>query len=258
MVRVFSLAGTLANAENAFWMGESVVVGRVSQKPMTCAVTVSVLIHVVVAVAASWLGWTRRLVELDPVSGMVASFEPEAVAAPAATVSEPRIPEGARPAGYRAPERVLPRPGALPVPAESGVVVLEQAWEDRVAEQRVAFEPAAPEVPAPRPGAGAPRSEPIRRIEVSAPATPPSVAYQAPVDYPRVARSRGIEGRVVVAVTITQSGGVDGITLVEGSGHSVLDRAAMASVRRWKFHPARRSGAPVAGRLEIPVIFELR
>jgi len=46
------------------------------------------------------------------------------------------------------------------------------------------------------------------------------------------ASARGVSGTVVVRFTVSRSGGVGGIAVVRSSGHSVLDRAAIAMVRR--------------------------
>jgi protein TonB len=42
------------------------------------------------------------------------------------------------------------------------------------------------------------------------------------------------------------------------SGFEMLDRAAIAAVRRWVFEPGRRGGNPVAAWVQVPVRFALR
>ena len=61
----------------------------------------------------------------------------------------------------------------------------------------------------------------------------------APV-YPRLARLRGYEGTVLLDVEVLPSGRVGRIAALTSSGHDVLDRAALSSVRNWRFQPARR------------------
>lgn len=75
--------------------------------------------------------------------------------------------------------------------------------------------------------------------------------------YPLAARRRGQEGRVVLLVHVDASGGAAEVAVERSSGFPLLDRAAIDAVRQWSFVPARASGRPVPGRVEVPVIFEL-
>ncbi|MCF7820920.1 MAG: energy transducer TonB [Mariprofundaceae bacterium] len=50
--------------------------------------------------------------------------------------------------------------------------------------------------------------------------------------YPASARRRGIEGHVDVAFVLTQNGAADQISVLHGSGYSMLDRAAIQTVSR--------------------------
>lgn len=78
-----------------------------------------------------------------------------------------------------------------------------------------------------------------------------------PPVYPRQARRRGIEGDVLLAVTIGADGASGEIAIERSSGHDVLDDAAVAAVRSWRFEPATVAGKPVAGRLLVPIAFRL-
>jgi len=79
---------------------------------------------------------------------------------------------------------------------------------------------------------------------------------QAPPRYPTAALRRGDSGTVVVRVEVDASGAPGGVALVKRSGSRELDRAAMETVRRWRFRPAQKNGQPVAGSLEIPFDFK--
>jgi protein TonB len=69
--------------------------------------------------------------------------------------------------------------------------------------------------------------------------------------YPREAIERGIEGEVIVLLTLTASGGVADATVASSSGHAILDAAALAAVRRI-------AGLPSAQRqVLLPVQFRL-
>lgn len=76
-------------------------------------------------------------------------------------------------------------------------------------------------------------------------------------EYPSLARRRRYEGRTVLRVHVTETGGVAQVTLAQTSGHGVLDRAAVDAVRRWRFIPARKVGAPVPSTVLVPVRFQL-
>jgi protein TonB len=75
--------------------------------------------------------------------------------------------------------------------------------------------------------------------------------------YPRVARSNGHEGRVLIRVSVLGNGRVGSATIAKSSGHGSLDRAALEAVKRWRFAPALRAGKPVTATLTVPVVFRL-
>lgn len=54
----------------------------------------------------------------------------------------------------------------------------------------------------------------------------------ANLNYPQIARTKGIEGDVRLLVVIKADGSVSNISLLESSGHKILDEAAIASVRQ--------------------------
>lgn len=76
--------------------------------------------------------------------------------------------------------------------------------------------------------------------------------------YPRQARRRGMEGRVVLRVTVSADGSPSKITVLESSGYAILDRAAVRTFRDWRFSPAFRAGIPVISSLDVPISFRLR
>lgn len=80
----------------------------------------------------------------------------------------------------------------------------------------------------------------------------------APPVYPKRAIELNQQGEALVRVRLDPDGTAAEILLWRGSGFSLLDRAALAAVRGWHFHPAMRDGRPVAAWVEIPVRFHLR
>jgi protein TonB len=71
--------------------------------------------------------------------------------------------------------------------------------------------------------------------------------------YPQEAIARGLEGEVLVLIIIDESGRVTAARIEEGSGHHILDDAALRAVRSLRSLPA---DAPREGLL--PVRFRLR
>jgi protein TonB len=57
---------------------------------------------------------------------------------------------------------------------------------------------------------------------------------------------------------ITEQGRVEEVQLERSAGYPALDESAQEAVRRWRFDPARRDGAPVAVWVLIPVEFKLQ
>ncbi|MDP1963480.1 MAG: energy transducer TonB [Reyranella sp.] len=78
-----------------------------------------------------------------------------------------------------------------------------------------------------------------------------------PAIYPPRAVELGQQGEVLVRVRLEPDGTAAEIRLWRSSGFSLLDRAALAAVHDWHFHPAMRGGRPVAAWVEIPVRFHL-
>jgi TonB family protein len=87
--------------------------------------------------------------------------------------------------------------------------------------------------------------------------TPPSLLREVKPDYTDEARRRGTEGDVVLEIVVRRDGSVGEITIVQGLG-SGLDQRAVSAVRQWRFSPARRHGTPVDVVVEVAVEFKLR
>lgn len=99
-------------------------------------------------------------------------------------------------------------------------------------------------------------SDPIPSSPVIQKATP---LYQVnpPPSYPRLAKRRGWEGLVVLAVCIDVSGKVVQINIQNSSGHGVLDQAALEAVRNWRFSPGVVAGELAEMWVTVPVRFRL-
>ena len=75
--------------------------------------------------------------------------------------------------------------------------------------------------------------------------------------YPSIARRRGFEGVVVLKVEILPNGRVGELRVKRSSGHHILDKSALKTVKRWKFIPAKRGEDPIRIWAEIPIKFKL-
>jgi TonB family protein len=87
--------------------------------------------------------------------------------------------------------------------------------------------------------------------------TPPSIVREVKPDYTEEGRRRGIEGDVVMEIVVRSDGSVGAVTLLQGLGAG-LDQRAIDAVRQWRFTPAHRFGAPVDVIVEVAVEFKLR
>ena len=76
--------------------------------------------------------------------------------------------------------------------------------------------------------------------------------------YPRSARRKGHEGRVLVEIAVAASGAVTHAEVVASSGHAELDAAALGATRTARFAPATADGVSVSGRLRLTFDFRLR
>lgn len=85
----------------------------------------------------------------------------------------------------------------------------------------------------------------------------PTPAYQPKPTYPDFARRLGHEGRVVIRIQVLSSGAVGTASIERSSGYAVLDEAALATIKRWRFRPAQQAGQPVDAILNVPITFKL-
>ena len=75
--------------------------------------------------------------------------------------------------------------------------------------------------------------------------SPPRPTYQAPLQYPKTARSKGVEGYVVLSLLISATGEIEKVQVLEASPSGVFEDAALQGVRSWRFEPAQYQGRNV-------------
>ena len=86
----------------------------------------------------------------------------------------------------------------------------------------------------------------------------PRVLKKVDPEYPRLAKMTGVEGIVVLLILIDESGNVEEIEVVKSLGNTGCDEAAVKAIKQWRFAPAMRQGRPIAARVTMPVLFNLK
>lgn len=71
--------------------------------------------------------------------------------------------------------------------------------------------------------------------------------------YPASAVFSQLKGKAVVRVQVLSNGLVGEAFIRQSSGAQVLDQAALATVRSWRFRPAHRNGEPVPAWVNVPI-----
>jgi protein TonB len=97
----------------------------------------------------------------------------------------------------------------------------------------------------------APKYMPIHQVD-----TEPSVAKEEKVPYPDEARRAGVEGTVVLSITVDTEGNVVASKIISGPGYG-LNEAARDALKRFKFHPAVKNGESVSTELKYSYTFVL-
>lgn len=180
-------------------------------------------------------------VEVD-LEGAPPETVPQEIPAPE-PVDSPLLPDPEPPVPEPEPEPISP---PKPVPA----VKKERPATTRKATPRQA----SPQVRnTPAAGEESMSSRPV----VTAPELLPAFKNRKP-EYPRLARQRGQEGTVLLRLSIDPEGTVLKVEIVQSSGHTLLDDAAVTSLRRWRFKPAESDGTRVSGSVMVPVEFRLQ
>ena len=75
--------------------------------------------------------------------------------------------------------------------------------------------------------------------------------------YPRIARMRGIEGKVILSISIDRSMRVIKVSLDTSSGYTVLDSAALKAARKIKNKKFQASGITLPTIIRVPITFQL-
>ncbi len=85
----------------------------------------------------------------------------------------------------------------------------------------------------------------------------PLYQLNPPPQYPYLARRRGQEGVVVLDVSVDEYGRAAAVSLSVSSGFSLLDKAALKAVRKWRFQSGTINGIARKMKVQVPVRFRL-
>ena len=227
---------------------------HLSRNALIALAVVALHIGLLVLLQSGLLMRTTEL--LVPVEVLARLIEPPVIAPPAPVVEPPRPvakappPPAIKPIAPRAqaapekPPQAAPRPQPAPQP------------------QAVA-EPAMPS-PAPNAPTAPPQTPPL----AAAPSAPPPPAIQLPSSdadylqnpepkYPESSQRLNEQGTSTIRVLIGADGQPQRAEIGKSSGFDRLDRAALATVMRWRYVPGKRNGTPEAMWFSVPIVWKL-
>ncbi|WP_051911371.1 energy transducer TonB [Methylomicrobium agile] len=180
-------------------------------------------------------------------------------ARPAPPVVQPKPePEPVKPKKAPAPPKKPPtvRKPAVPAPAPRPVPAAPPEPTSAAKAETAASAPAStearPQLPVPAASPAQPKAEPFTEANYRA-----NYKSNPKPEYPRLAKSRGWQGKVLLRVQVTADGHSAAVAVQQSSGHELLDEAAVEAVRQWTFIPAKRGDAPIASAVTVPIQFKL-
>jgi TonB family protein len=153
------------------------------------------------------------------------------------------------------------RPVAAPPPQQ---VATQTVAPPPVVENRPVPAPQPPPAPVPQPvethpapQPEAPRTQVGDLVPGGTPGlTPAHMTHQAAANYPPIARVQHVQGSVIVAVLVSETGQVLDTRVVSGP-QAVLNEAAQQSIRRSTFAPGEKDGVRVKSWTNVRVDFKL-
>ena len=115
--------------------------------------------------------------------------------------------------------------------------------------------PAAPTMALAPPPPPAPNAAPPPPPPPMSPLPPPANRMPPP-RYPKSAVEQGIDGTVVLIVSIDEYGQPLDVVVEKSEPAGVFDQAAMDAAMQWRFTPEMKGGRNVPGRVRVPIRFE--
>jgi TonB family protein len=81
---------------------------------------------------------------------------------------------------------------------------------------------------------------------------------EVPPSYPREAERQGLSGWVDVEFTVAPNGTTQDVVVRGAQPLRTFDQSAIDAVKRWRFEPVMRNGAPVPQRAAVRIRFQLK
>jgi periplasmic protein TonB len=218
---------------------------RWSMLPVSAAAHAAVFVVVFITAASG-----GALPTPWPVAG-IRDYIPVAPTPPAIAVQvKPnRAPDSAAP--IKAADTIANDP--LPTPAD--VPVVEGGLDGGSIGSNVAPPSALNLSPPPPPPAPDPEPQPRKIHPVGGAIREPKKIVDVPVVYPEIARQARVEGLVLIEATIDERGFVVGARVLRSV--PLLDAAALAAVKQWRYTPTLLNGAPIPVLMTITFNFKL-
>jgi protein TonB len=86
---------------------------------------------------------------------------------------------------------------------------------------------------------------------------PARVLSRAPLEYPAEAKARGVQGHVVLRVSVGDTGAIESVQVAESTPPGFFDEAALRAVRQWRFEPAVIKGRLAMSWITQKITFEM-
>ncbi len=228
---------------------------RLSRNALIALVVAGLHVGLLVLLQSGLLMRTAEL--LVPVQVLARLMEPPVVAPPPPVIDPPR-PVAKAPPPVAKP--LLPRAEATP-----------EKQPQATPRPQPAPQPQAVAEPAPSPAPNAPTALPLPPQPApitTAPAAPALPAIQPPSSdadylqnpqprYPESSQRLNEQGTSTIRVLIGADGQPQRAEIGKSSGFDRLDRAALATVMRWRYVPGKHNGVPEAMWFSVPIVWKL-
>ena len=99
------------------------------------------------------------------------------------------------------------------------------------------------------------KAEPPKKVNISAGVMQGMLLLKTQPVYPPIAKAARVQGTVVLQATISKTGSIDNLRVVDGP--PMLRQSAIDAVKTWRYRPYLLNNEPVEVDTQINVIFTL-
>jgi protein TonB len=229
--------------------------------PIVVSTTAQVLVGALV-LAVPYLYVTEQLPEIPSMMAFVAAPPPPPPPPPppapapktAAKPETPPIKPGQLRAPVEAPPAVAPEPVATSGSEEGVYGGVEGGVPGGVYGGVVGGIPDVVPPPPPPP----PPAQSRGPVRIGGQLKAPELVQRVDAEYPGIALAAQMEGLVILEAVVGEAGNVEEARVLRSAGFAgVLDRAALAAVRQWRYSPLLLNGRPTRFVLTVTMSFSL-